>query len=124
MEKALISIGESVHASIPKTGAVMKELAALADDAYTRPSDPLAYIQSLIESQAADGADYIAVNLDAFGEADRRAAVDMMVRYVRLVRRWGGGVPVCIDSSDDSVLIAGLKEWYSGGQAVSRPLVN
>ncbi len=124
MEKALISIGESVHASIPKTGAVMKNLAALGDDAYTRPSDPLAYIQNLIESQTADGADYIAVNLDAFGEADPQAAVGMMIEYVRLVRSWGGGVPVCIDSSDNSVLIAGMREWYSGGQAVSRPLVN
>jgi hypothetical protein len=124
MEKALISIGESVHASIPKTGAVMKDLAALGGDAYTRPSDPLAYIQNLIESQTADGADYIAVNLDAFGEADPQAAVGMMIEYVRLVRNWGGGVPVCIDSSDNSVLIAGLREWYSGGQAVSRPLVN
>lgn len=124
MEKALISIGESVHASIPKTGAVMKDLAALGDDAYTRPSDSLAYIQNLIESQTADGADYIAVNLDAFGEADPQAAVGMMIEYVRLVRNWGGGVPVCIDSSDNSVLIAGLREWYSGGQAVGRPLVN
>ncbi len=124
MEKSLITIGESVHASIPKTGAVMKELTALGADAYSRPSEPLDYIKALIESQAADGADFVAVNLDAFGEADPQAAVGMMVEYVRLIRQNGQGVPVCIDSSDNNVLIAGLKEWCSGAQAVRRPLVN
>ena len=124
MEKPLITVGESVHASIPKTGAVMKELAGLGPDAYSKPSERLGYIRGLIESQAADDADFIAVNLDAFGEADPRAAVDMMAQYVRLVRRWGRGVPVCIDSSDNNVLLAGLKEWYSGGEAVGQALVN
>ena len=124
MAKPLITIGESVHASIPKTGAVMKELAGLGADAYSRPSRPLDYIKGLIESQAADGADFIAVNVDAFGEADPQAAVDMMAQYVGLVRRWGRGVPVCIDSSDNNVLLAGLKEWYGGKEAVGRPLVN
>ncbi|MHA1571610.1 MAG: dihydropteroate synthase [Alphaproteobacteria bacterium] len=120
----MISIGEAVHASIPKTGAVMKELAGLGPGAYTRPSRPLDYIKALIESQAADGAAYIAVNLDAFGEDEPRIAIEMMIQYVALVRRWGRGVPVCIDSSDDDVLIAGLKEWYRGAEAVAQPLVN
>jgi 5-methyltetrahydrofolate corrinoid/iron sulfur protein methyltransferase len=48
----------------------------------------------------------------------------MMVEYVRLVRQWGGGVPVCVDSSDDNVLKAGLKEWYNTKQNVAQPLVN
>lgn len=119
MPNAIISIGESVHASIPKTGQVMKQLRDLGDDAYAQssPGAPgLDYIRALIESQAADGADYIAVNLDAFGEDDPQVAVDMMVEYTRLVRRWGGGVPICIDSSNDDVLIAGLKEWYNGSE--------
>lgn len=124
VEKSLITIGESVHASIPKTSAVMKELAALGADAYSRPSEPLDYIKALIESQATDGADFIAVNLDAFGETDPQVAVGMMVEYVRLVRQYGQGVPVCIDSSDNNVLIAGLKEWCSGAEPVGRPLVN
>ncbi|MBL7152414.1 MAG: dihydropteroate synthase [Phycisphaerae bacterium] len=124
MGKSLITIGESVHASIPKTGAAMKELAALGAEAYSRPSGPLDYIKGLIESQASDGADYIAVNLDAFGESEPGVAVKMMVEYVRLVRKWSGGAPICIDSSDDDVLIAGLKEWYGGDEAVAQPLVN
>jgi len=124
MSKPLISIGEAVHASIPRTGQVMKELADLGGDAYSAPSEPLSYVRELIESQKADGADYIAVNLDAFGEKDPAVAADMMVEYVRLVRKWGGGVPVCIDSSDDDVLKAGLKEWYNTDDKVAQPLVN
>lgn len=120
----LISIGESVHASIPATGKVMKALAALGPGAYPQASRPLDYIRALIESQAAEGADYIAVNVDAFGEGDLQAAVNMMAEYVRLVRKWGGGVPVCIDSSNDDVLIAGLKQWYNTDKKVKPPLLN
>ena len=124
MKNPFIAIGESVHASIPKTGKIMKQLAELGPDAYSAPSGPLNNIKALIESQAADGADYIAVNLDAFGEDEPRAAVDMMVEYVRMVRKWGSGVPICIDSSNNDVLIAGLKEWYNTDEAVKQPLIN
>jgi hypothetical protein len=132
MKNALISIGESIHASIPKTGQIMKDLHALGAGAYTNPSPQLDYIRALVESQANDGADYIAINLDAFGEQDPQQAVDMMVEYVRLVKKWSRGVPVCIDSSSDAVLVAGLKEWYGGleksksGDLIDRidPIVN
>jgi len=124
MKNALISIGESIHASIPKTGQIMKDLHALGKDAYTTPSPQLEYIRALIESQANDGADYIAINLDAFGEQNPQQAVDMMVQYVRLVHKWGRGVPVCIDSSSDAVLVAGIKEWYNTKDRVQPPLVN
>jgi len=124
MKKPWIAVGESIHASIPKTGKVMKQLNELGPGAYSKPSEPLDYIKALIEEQAAEGADYIAVNLDAFGEENPQAAVDMMVEYVRLVRKWGEGVPICIDSSNDNVLIAGLEEWYNGDEAVRQPLIN
>jgi len=124
MKKPWIAVGESIHASIPKTGKVMRRLSELGPGAYSKPSEPLDYIKALIEEQAAEGADYIAVNLDAFGEENPQAAVDMMVEYVRLVRKWGEGVPICIDSSNDNVLIAGLKEWYNGDKAVRQPLIN
>ena len=120
----LISIGESVHASIPAIGKIMKALASLGPNAYSQASRPLDYIRALIESQVADGADYIAINVDAFGESDPKTAVNMMTEYVRLVRKWGGGVPVCIDSSNDDVLVAGLKQWYGTDQKVKRPLLN
>ena len=124
MPNALISIGESVHASIPKTGKVMRQLQDRGPDAYTTPSPELEYIQALIESQVADGADYIAVNLDAFGEDDPQVAVGMMIAYTKLVRQWSEGVPICVDSSDDDVLEAGLKEWYNTSDAVKPPLIN
>ena len=124
MKNPLISIGEAIHASIPKTATLMKRLAELGPDAYSAPSEPLNYIKALIESQAAEGADYIAVNLDAFGESDPQVTVEEMVEYVRMVRKWAGGVPICIDSSNDDVLTAGLEEWYSTGEKTSEPLIN
>ncbi len=124
MKKPFISIGEAVHASIPKTATLMKQLLELGPNAYSVPSEPLNYIKGLIESQAAEGADYIAVNLDAFGEDDPQTAVEEMVEYVRMVRKWGKAVPVCIDSSSDDVLIAGLKEWFNTDEKVAQPLVN
>ena len=124
MENPLIAIGESIHASIPKTGKLMRQLSELGADGYSAPSEPLNYIKALIESQVAEGADYIAVNLDAFGEDDPQVTVEGMVEYVRMVRKWGRGVPICIDSSNDDVLIAGLKEWYNTDGKVEQPLIN
>ena len=124
MQNPFIVIGESIHASIPKTGGIMKQLSELGANAYSTPSEPLNYIKALIESQAGEGADYIAVNLDAFGEDDPQVAVDIMVEYTRLVREWGGGVPICIDSSNDDVLMAGLKQWYNTDAQVKQPLIN
>ncbi|MGA2069748.1 MAG: methylenetetrahydrofolate reductase C-terminal domain-containing protein [Sedimentisphaerales bacterium] len=124
MKNALISIGESIHASIPKTGQIMRQLAQLGPDAYTKPSGPLNYIKALVESQANDGADYIAVNVDAFGEDDQQVAVNMMREYVKLVRRWSDGVPICIDSGNNDVLVAALKEWYDTNEVVRQPLIN
>jgi len=124
MENNFISIAESIHASIPRTAKVMRELETLSDDRYTTVSEPLDYIRTLIEMQVDEGADYIAVNLDAFGEEDPQKAADMMIEYVKLVRKWGGAVPVCVDSSDDNVLIAGLKEWYNTDDQVAQPLIN
>ncbi|MGD0078831.1 MAG: methylenetetrahydrofolate reductase C-terminal domain-containing protein, partial [Sedimentisphaerales bacterium] len=124
MKNVIISIGESIHASIPKTGQIMKELAGLGKDAYTKETGPLNYIKALIESQANDGADFIAVNLDAFGEDDPQTAVDMMREYAKMVRKWGKGVPICVDSSNNDVLIAGLQEWFNTGELVRQPLIN
>jgi cobalamin-dependent methionine synthase I len=124
MKNALISIGESIHASIPKAGKVMKQLCELGGGAYTDPSEALDYIKALAESQADEGADYIAVNVDAFGEDDPSLALNLMVEYVKLVRKWGKGVPACIDSSDDNVLIAGLEEWCNTNEWPKPPLIN
>ncbi|MCK5114647.1 MAG: methylenetetrahydrofolate reductase C-terminal domain-containing protein [Phycisphaerae bacterium] len=124
-KRPLIQIGESLHASIPKPGAAMKELIDAGDDAYEKPSGALSYLISIISSQAQNGADYIAINVDAFGEDDPQASVELMRKYVRLVRKYSMGIPVCIDSSDDNVLKGGLEEWYKDAPAdIAKPLVN
>jgi len=124
MKKPMITIGESIHASIPKTGEIMKQLSMPGPDAYVEPSEPLNYIKDLIESQVSDGADYIAVNVDAFCEDNPQFALDTMVEYAGLVRKWGSGVPICIDSSYDDILIAGLKAWHKTNERVRHPLIN
>lgn len=124
VKQQLIMIGESIHASIPETGRIMRELSSLGPDAYSVPSEQLRYIRALIESQVANGADYIAVNMDTFAESDARMAVDLMRAYVRMVREWGRDIPACIDSSNDDVLIAGLEQWHDTDQPVKQPLVN
>lgn len=124
MADKLIQIGESIHASIPKTGEMMLELARGGAEAYQTGSEALDYVRSLIEKQAIAGASYIAVNVDAFAETDPALAVESMREYARLVRKWGKGVPICVDSSSDAVLIAGLKEWYATDQSVKPPLIN
>jgi hypothetical protein len=123
-KNALISIGEAIHASIPKTGKIMRMLAALGPDAYTKPSGPLNYVRALIESQVSEGADYLAINLDAFGETDSQVAVRLMREYVKLVRKWGSGVGICMDSSNDDILKAGLEECYNTTEAIKQPLIN
>lgn len=124
MKPALIGIGESVHASIPKTGEAMKLLSEMGEDAYTKSSPELDHIIALIKDQAKEQAAYIAVNVDEFCEADPGKAVEIMKEYVKLVRQYSNGVPVCVDSSNDDILIAGLKEWYNTTEEVVAPMVN
>jgi 5-methyltetrahydrofolate corrinoid/iron sulfur protein methyltransferase len=124
MSKGIIGIAELLHASIPRFAKPMKELLEMGEGAYTQPSEALTIIKDLIESQADDDAAFIGINVDAFGENDPQIAVDLMIEYTKLVRQWGKGVPACIDSSDDDVLIAGLKEWYNTDESVKKPLVN
>jgi len=121
----LIQIGESLHASIPRPGAAMRELLSRGVGAHEAPSGALEYLLTLIRQQVKHGADYLEINVDAFGEDDPRTVVELMRQYVRLVRRHGGGVPVCIDSSSDAVLEAGLEEWYQDAPGdLAWPLLN
>ncbi|MHC4394261.1 MAG: methylenetetrahydrofolate reductase C-terminal domain-containing protein [Planctomycetota bacterium] len=119
-----VSIGELIHCSIPKTGKIIQQLHNLGTDAYSRPSGPLNYVKALIELQATQNPDYIAVNLDAIGQGGPGRAVDMMIEYVRMVCKWGKNIPICIDSTDNKVIITGLKEWYNTGQTVKPPLLS
>ncbi|MBI9017137.1 MAG: dihydropteroate synthase [Phycisphaerae bacterium] len=113
-----IKIGESFHASIPSPGAAMKKLLENENDTEAQN-----FLISLVKSQAQGGADYIAVNVDEFGQNAPELSVKLMEKYVEMVAKHGDGVPVCVDSSDDNVLIAGLKKWYQCGQTTP-PLIN
>jgi cobalamin-dependent methionine synthase I len=85
----------------------------------------LEYLISLIKTQVKRGAAYIDVNVDAFGEDDTDFRINMMRFFVRLIRAYSSGVPVCVDSGSPDVLEAGLAAWYEGSGAPSasnRPL--
>ena len=121
----LILIGENLHASIAKPRAAMKELLALGPEAFKKTSGPLDYIVSLIQAQVKHGAQYIDVNVDAFGESDPEIRIMMMRDYVRLIRASSRGIPVCVDSGSPDVLKAGLEAWYKDApSSVAVPLLN
>jgi 5,10-methylenetetrahydrofolate reductase len=121
----LIQVGENLHASIPKMAAVMKILLGRGPDALVKPSGALDYVISQIKAQVRHKADYIDINVDAFGEDDQEQSLAMMRDYVRLIRRQGEGVPVSVDSSSPQVLRAGLEAWYDGTDGnLGRPLLN
>jgi len=120
----LISIADAIHASHPKTGKVMKEILDLGNGAFTGDTGPVGYIKALIRHQAGEGAHYIAVNVDDLSDAEGLLAEQMIKQYVRLIREYGDGVPVCLDSMFDDALVIGLKEWYGGHQPVRPPLLS
>jgi len=126
MEKTkLIQIGESLHASIAPTGAAMKELWAKGEHAYEQSSKPLDYIVSLITSQIENHADYLAVNVDEFAGDDPQPAIDLMQNLVDLVKNHSQNAPVCIDSSNNDILKAGLSQWYHDSpDDIAAPLIN
>jgi len=116
-------VGESIHSLIPTVGSIMKQLHDSGPEAYSSHSRPLEYIKALIELQAARGAGYIAVNVDSFAKDSIDTAKEMIVRYAPMVRKWGGSVPICIDSAHVEVLTAGLKEWYNTQAEVGAALL-
>jgi 5,10-methylenetetrahydrofolate reductase len=117
----LIQIAELIHATLPLAGAAMQDLLARGAAGFTRPSRGRAALAELIRTQAAEGADFIDLNIDAVNAPD---APGFMRQMVRLVRIYGEGVPPCVDSSDPAVLEAGLEEWLGCGADLHPPLVN
>ena len=124
MIKPLIAIGESLHASIPHTGKIMRELNQMGPEAFLKSSPQLDYIAELIASQAQEGAAFIAVNVDDFVGEDASFAAGLMREYVKLIKKFGDGVPACIDSSNDEILIAGLQEYYNQADNLRKPMIN
>lgn len=124
VKSPFISIGDLINSLVPKTAKVMKQLHESGSDAYYRPSGLLNYILAMIESQALEDTDYIAVSMDAFIKNNRQAAIDMIIEYARLIQKYGQNIPICIDCSENKVLIEGLKKWYESGKQVKPPLLS
>lgn len=98
----LIHVAELIHASVPLAGAALRFMRSLGDDGFDRPNRGRLAIENLISTQAAEGADYIDLNIDALGHPEAPA---FMRRLVRMVIEHGGGTPPCVDSSDPAVLV-------------------
>jgi 5,10-methylenetetrahydrofolate reductase len=118
----LISIGDMLNAYNPVTCTAMKQFNE-SDGKAKNQNGALSFLKALILTQAAEGASYIAVNIDALAKDDATAAAKLILPYVKLIRRFGKGVPVCIESRHQDALIAGLKQWYDTDGQVSPPLV-
>jgi hypothetical protein len=118
----LISIGDMLDAANPVTGAAMKQFSDSPGITKSQ-NGALSFLKALIQTQAAEGASYIAVNIDALAPDDPGTAAKMILPYVKLVREFGKGVPVCIESRHEEALIAGLKEWYDTEGQAAPPLV-
>ena len=118
----LVSIGDMLDASNPVTYTAMKQFSDSLGKAKSQ-NGALSFLKALIQTQAAEGASYIAVNIDALAKDDPAAAAELIRPYVKLVRKLGKGVPVCIESRHQEALIAGLQEWYLGDGQVEPPLV-
>jgi len=118
----LISIGDMLNSYNPAIRTAMKQF----NDSIGKAKNPNGasnFLKALILTQAAEGASYIAVNIDALAKDDPDAAPELIRPYVKLVRKLGKGVPVCIESTNEEALIAGLQEWYLGDGHVSPPLI-
>jgi len=120
-----IQIGESIHASIPQSGAAMKKLVKQHPSAFKQSSESLNFIISLITSQIENHADYLAVNVDEFADDDPQPAIELMQNLVDLVKMHSQNIPVCIDSSNNNILKAGLLQWYHDSpDDIATPLIN
>ena len=118
----IINIADAINAFNPITSKVMKALDANGNDAYNKSSNALSYLRALIEVQAREKPDYILLTLDKLSKKVDKVE-RIMTEYVKLVRKWGRGVSVCIDSEHPEVLAAGLKEWYNTDQQVKKPIL-
>ncbi len=118
----LISIGDMLDATNPVTCTAMKQFSDSPGKMKSQ-NGALSFLKALIKTQAAEGASYIAINIDALVQNGPGKAAELIRPYVKLVRRLGKGVPVCIESQHEEALIAGLKEWYGVEGQVEAPLV-
>ncbi len=116
----LIRVSDNLHSFIPKVKAALQTLNDAGPNAFTKPSGALRYILSLISGQALSNADYIFINLDAL---ESPAAI--MPGCIELIKRYGRGVPPCVDSTSAVNIESALSVWYKNksSQSITPPMV-
>lgn len=116
----LIQIAELLHATIPSVGPAMQLIKEMGDEGFTKYNPGLNVVIDLIISQAAYQPAYIDINIDQL----RENTPQLIRKFIKLIKTYSMGIPVCIDSSNVEVLKAGLEEWYSEGNNVKPPMIN
>jgi len=120
----IVQVAELFHTTIPKAKQAF-DIVKATENGWEVENDGLEYLRRVVEAQALRHPDYIDLNVDDAGEGDSEKAAELMRQSVRLVCQWGGGIPPCIDSSDEAVIRAGLEEYYRlQGPGAPPPLVN
>jgi 5,10-methylenetetrahydrofolate reductase len=120
----LILVGELLHASIPKVREAL-QLVQAQMGGFESDGPGMVYLRAVVEAQALRRPDFLDANIDDVGEGDSEKAARLMREMIRLLHRHGRGVPPCIDSSDASVIRAGLEEYYRLRPASAPPpLIN
>jgi 5,10-methylenetetrahydrofolate reductase len=123
-EVPLIRVAELLHASLPRVKEAFDIIKA-RQDGLTSQNEGMDYLRMVIEAQAFYRPDFIDINIDDAGEGNTEKSIALMKACVGLVCKHGGGIPPCIDSSDQEVLHAGLEEYYKiKGNEAPRPLLN
>ncbi len=120
-------IGELLHTSIASSRKAMDALIAKGDNAFNTPSAELDAVKEIITKQIDTGADYIEINLDDLLGNNDQEIIEMMAQYVELIKQCCKDNPecsVCIDSSDDRLLVSGLNQWYKDSHNLKKPMIN
>jgi 5-methyltetrahydrofolate corrinoid/iron sulfur protein methyltransferase len=101
------SVRESADFSAGKVKHIQAALIAILWGSDPESSDGRAYIETLARRQIQAGADYIDLNVDEVAQetSTQKAAMRMLVEIVEAL----GGVPPSLDSSNASVIGAGLE---------------
>ncbi len=122
---ALIRIGESLHCHIPAVQRSARRW--LCGDGLDRLAGER-HLVALVHDQVAAGADYLDVNVDNFLTEEGigpEGARRVLEHILELICAHAPATPPCIDSSDPSLLIWGLRRYRElSRQQGPAPLIN
>ena len=122
---ALIRIGESLHCHIPTVQRSARRW--LCGDGMDREAGER-HLVALVRDQVGAGADYLDVNVDNFLTEEgigREGAQKVLEHILDLIVRHAPRTPPCVDSSDQGLLIWGLRRYQELGKGrTPAPLIN